>query len=393
MGAEVHLIGSESCLMSLWFAAIAKNKALEELHLDLSRIIKPADYSYLFKALAHNTSLKKVIFQTMSNDDMTEMCRALPDTGVPERFFIVKPHHLDTAAELPGCTELTCISIACCGPLETRPLHNAVYLLPTCSHVKLLRLRMAAEVFNSKLSSFIAQYIANTTALREVDLIFDRLLISNAVDQRERPQRTLLQALSNNKVIRWLSIDGLCYDDTETQMLVDMLHSSRTLCHLSLFPCCHGSASRLIQKLSQGVSSNYTLLGINVYKCGKNCSELFAVEDVVRRNLSLVRRAADFVMGTRHKYCAAAAELLQFRAGLVAKVQELALVDENEAALRIKKSLKSFSELDKFMCLAGVVKCSVVCHKRADGKKQLVDLNLDSWMHIRRYLKVGDILD
>ncbi|KAH8031644.1 hypothetical protein HPB51_019658 [Rhipicephalus microplus] len=75
------------------------------------------------------------------------------------------------------------------------------------------------------------------------------------------------------------------------------------------------------------------------------------------------------------------------------KVQELASVDQYEAVSRIKKSLKSFSELDDFMRLAGVVKCGVTCHSHDDGKKQLVDIGLDCWSLVRQYIKVGDILD
>ncbi|KAH7964217.1 hypothetical protein HPB51_027547 [Rhipicephalus microplus] len=347
--AELHSIRSES----LWLVALKNNKTLRELHLKLSGIIKPADYSHLFKALAQNSSLKKVILQATSDDDMTKICRALQDTGVPERFSIVKPRHLDTGSELLECTELTCISVACCVPFETQSLHSTV----------------------------------------EVDLTFFRNTARDITDPLKRPHRTLLKALSNNKLIRRLSIDGICFDDTEINMMVGILHSSRSLCHLSSFPCSHGSSNQLIRKLSADVASNYTLLSIKAYRCVEYCIEFFAVEDVVRRNLSLVTRGANFVLGKRHKYCAAAAELVQFSSGLVEKVQELALVDENEAVSLIARSLKSFSDLDEFMCLAGVVKCSVVCDKRADGKKQLVDLNHDCWMHIRKYLKVGDILD
>ncbi|KAH7939758.1 hypothetical protein HPB52_017152 [Rhipicephalus sanguineus] len=45
------------------------------------------------------------------------------------------------------------------------------------------------------------------------------------------------------------------------------------------------------------------------------------------------------------------------------------------------------------MCLAGIVKYGVTCKRRDDGQKQLVDLNRDCWLHIRQFLKVGDILD
>ncbi|KAL3227502.1 hypothetical protein MRX96_004203 [Rhipicephalus microplus] len=104
-------------------------------------------------------------------------------------------------------------------------------------------------------------------------------------------------------------------------------------------------------------------------------------------------RAAHFVTGTRLKYCAAAAELVHSNPGLREKVQELASVDQYEAVSRIKKSLKSFSELDDFMRLARVVKYGVTCHSHDDGKKQLVHIGLDCWLLIRQYIKVGDILD
>ncbi|KAL1416966.1 hypothetical protein MTO96_027358 [Rhipicephalus appendiculatus] len=82
-------------------------------------------------------------------------------------------------------------------------------------------------------------------------------------------------------------------------------------------------------------------------------------------------------MGTRHRYCAVAAELAHWNTGLVAKVQALASVDENEAVSRIQNSLKTFFELDDFMCVAGVIKCSATCHTRDDGQLQLTDLNRD----------------
>ncbi|KAL1443495.1 hypothetical protein MTO96_007407 [Rhipicephalus appendiculatus] len=135
------------------------------------------------------------------------------------------------------------------------------------------------------------------------------------------------------------------------------------------------------------------LLGLRTSWYERPCSDWCPIKDIVRRNNSLVTRAAHFVMGTRHKYCATAAELVHSNPGLVEKVQELASIDEGEAASLIKRRLKRLSELDDFMCLAGVVKCSVTCNRRDDGQKQLADLNRDCWLHIRQFLKVSDVLD
>ncbi|KAL1470937.1 hypothetical protein MTO96_040177 [Rhipicephalus appendiculatus] len=166
-----------------------------------------------------------------------------------------------------------------------------------------------------------------------------------------------------------------------------------SLCELFFFPMDHARVISLMRKLSPDISSNYTLLDMRLDRPWKLGGDWFAVADVIRRNCALVTRAAHFVTGTRLRYCAAAAELVHSNPGLVDKVQELASVDEDEAASRIKKSLKSFSELDDFMRLAGVVKYGVTCHSRDDGQTQLLEIGRDCWLCIRQYIKVGDILN
>ncbi|KAH7943544.1 hypothetical protein HPB52_009200 [Rhipicephalus sanguineus] len=387
---DPRLVALTNCssVMSHWLVALAENKSLQELTLCLDWI-DPDDYDSLFKALACNTSLKKVTVRNFPDRHVTQICRALRETGVQDRFVVGKYHVEDTVVKLPECKELSQISVGCPDVDCLESLRRALCFLPTCSHVKSLRFEIFYELFNSEVSSLIAQYITNTTALKELDLSFT----SESLDAVCWADRTLLQALSLNKSVRRLSICGLSFSDTEIQVLVDMLHSSRTLCDLSLDPYDDELTISLTQKLSKNISSNYRLLGLHLPWLPDYSGELFTIEEVVRRNSSLVTRAAHFVMGTRHKYCGAAAELMHFSPGLVDKVQELAFVDENEAASRINKSLKSITEMDDFMCLAGVVKHNVSCHKREDGQKQLVDLNRDCWLHLRRYLKVGDIVD
>ncbi|KAL1423721.1 hypothetical protein MTO96_020788 [Rhipicephalus appendiculatus] len=162
---------------------------------------------------------------------------------------------------------------------------------------------------------------------------------------------------------------------------------------LAFYPDDPRSVISLVQKLSLNFSKNYAALGMQVTKCVELGSDWFTVAGVVHRNDSLVTRASHFVMGTEHKYCAAAFELVHFTPGLVGKVQTLASVDENEAALRIKKTLESISELDVFMRISGVIKNSVTCERRDGGQVQLVNLNRECWLHIRQYIRMDDILD
>lgn len=384
MNTCVPTFFSESTLISLWLAALAKNNRLEELTMGLLWI-KPEDCSSFFRALASHKSLKKVNIPQFRQSDVVQICGAIRDTGVPERFFVGEHQVLrDTAAVLPECKALSRIRLYLRTSYEVELMHTMLRLLPSCSHVKSLSLEMAGEMFNGKVSSLIAQY-TDTTTLRELRL----KLFSGPWHSFDR---ALLKALSNNNSIRRLLLEGLCINEYEAQMLTDMLQSSRTLCHLS-YQCDSDSTASFLGKLSPNISSNYMLLGLYVNWNGRFRSDWHPIHDVVRRNNSLVTRAAHFVMGTRRKYCAAAAELMQFSPGLVEKVQELASVDEEDAVSRIEGSLQSFTELHDFMCLAGVVKKSVSCHRREDGQKQFVDLNRDCWLHLRLYLKVGDILD
>ncbi|KAL1422942.1 hypothetical protein MTO96_021536 [Rhipicephalus appendiculatus] len=340
----------------------------------------------LFKTLASNKSLKSI---TVDGVPTVEICRALRDTGLLERFSFPRPHKVeDPVVTLGECKELSSIDILPGNLRGFRPLHTALSMLPSCSHVTSLFLILWPP-HDGDVISLTEKYIAGTTVLRRLELAIINVT-SNTVD---RPERALMRALSINKSIRKLTMEYTHLDETEIQILVDKLQATRTLCELFFYPDEYTLSNSLIEKLSPRVSSNYTLLAMKTEWVSALHGGWFAVDNVVRRNLALVTRAAHFVMGMRDRYCAAATELVQWNPGLVAKVQALASVDENEAVSRIRNSLKSISELDDFMCMAGVVKCGVTCHTRDDGQLQLTDLNRDCWLHLRQHLKMDDILD
>ncbi|KAH7944272.1 hypothetical protein HPB52_017852 [Rhipicephalus sanguineus] len=203
-----------------------------------------------------------------------------------------------------------------------------------------------------------------TTTLTDLKLRFDVTEVGDVVHEA---RRELARALSVNKGVRRLEVGGSWSDESEAHLLADTLQSSRTLCHVSFFPKEHEIVTSLAGMLSPKISANYSLLSMSGYGSFLRGGHWFQVSEVIRRNCALVTRAAHFVIGTKVKYCAAALELVHSNPGLVEKVRELASVDEDEAASRIKESLKSMSELDDFMRLAGVVRYGVTCHSRDDG--------------------------
>ncbi|KAL3238908.1 hypothetical protein MRX96_021928 [Rhipicephalus microplus] len=376
----------DSSPVPMWLVALAENEVLQQLTLDLSWI-EPYECDSLVKALARHTSLTKVTVQTIRDNCAVQICRSVRDTGVPQRFSIATCQlSEDTVPELQECTELSGVEMDYSqSPDELGILLNKLSYLP--QNIKSLRLTMRESNLPHVLSSLV-HLIGNTASLRELDLRF----FPKSWTSEERPERQLLQALSSNEGIRRVTLHGINYDETDTDMLAKLLCSSRTLCYLSFRPEDGESVPLLLRKLSTDVSGNFTLLGVQVgHVPEESIGDKFFVDDATRRNNALATRAAHFVLGTRHKYCAVAGELARLHPGLVMKVQQLAAVSEEEAVSRIKTALKSIVELDDFMSLAGVVKHSVSCETSDDGEKQLLDLNFECWLHIRQYLKFEDI--
>ncbi|KAH7943837.1 uncharacterized protein LOC119400064 [Rhipicephalus sanguineus] len=382
--------GKVSSRIHPWLVALTENKTLVELTLDLSCFDSDECRSFI-KALASSTTLKQVTVARLRSEDVAEICLAMREAGMRQRFFLGTHQAIkDPVVTLTKCKEMSCVSFDSTELDELEPLRTTLSLLPSCSHVTSLCLRLSLDLLSSEVSTLIAQYITGTTVLRELTLSF---FDNGAGDIIYGTELALVKALSANKSICRLSVRGLCFHENEIQMLAETVRSSRMIYDLAFYPDNYESAILLLSKLSQGICSNYTLLYMLLSQRRELGKDWFTIVDVKRRNLALVTRAAHFVMGTRYKYCAEAAELVHFNPGLVEKVQELASVDQNEAVSRIRSSLKSFSELDDFMRVAGVVKYGVTCHKRSDGRKQLVDIGRDCWLCIRQYLKVGDILD
>ncbi|KAH7944354.1 hypothetical protein HPB52_018609 [Rhipicephalus sanguineus] len=382
--------GSVTPRIDPWLAALRGNNTLDQITLDLSWFNREECWA-LLKALALHASIKKVIVTRIRCEDAEEVCRAIRGSGILQRLTFRESHAThDPVVTISKCKELSFVCLDSTVYDDLNPLRTTLCLLRSSSHVSSLCLTVG--LLNSEVSTLMAKCISSTKVLRRLWLFFSGTDTGNAVD---RPERALFRALSVNKSIRSLFIKGPCFDETETGVLADTLTSGRTVSTLSFCPEDFRSALSLVQQLlSRDFSANYALTDMRLTSCDELGGDWFAISNVVRRNDSLVKRATQFVEGTSsHKYCAAALELVPFNSTLVAAVERSASVDTNEAVLQIQRRLKSFSEMDDFMRMAGVVKESVACYERDDCQTQLVDLNRDCWLHLRQFLKLSNILD
>ncbi|KAL1418512.1 hypothetical protein MTO96_025896 [Rhipicephalus appendiculatus] len=191
---------------------------------------------------------------------MAESFRVLRETGLHERFFLDALYKVEEPfVTLTECKKLSRIHFNSMVLGGFDPVHTALSLLPTCSHVTSLILWVGYQWFDDDAISLMAKYAADTTVLRHLHVGIDDF---QSPDTVARIGRALVQALSSNESVRKLFLVGFYLDDTESQMLVDKLQASRTLYELSLCEEECKSLAPVIQKLSPRVSSNYTLLAV-----------------------------------------------------------------------------------------------------------------------------------
>nr|XP_054923602.1 uncharacterized protein LOC129383248 isoform X3 [Dermacentor andersoni] len=133
--------------------------------------------------------------------------------------------------------------------------------------------------------------------------------------------------------------------------------------------------------------------------CGNRCSEKFSCthsNQATRRNASAVSAAAQFVLGEQDDLEGAnAIELMHDHPRLLEIVMEGADVTKTGAKKMISNTLLRAHRcsLDEFMRMAGVVKERVECLRHPDDRHQLTDIGYDCWLHIRSFLKIGDVLN
>ncbi|KAL3236837.1 hypothetical protein MRX96_022093 [Rhipicephalus microplus] len=286
-----------SVIFRPWLEAFRKNKTLEKLTMELSCFSLEQCRS-LFEALKFNTSLKNITVELIQRFSAAEISRAMRATGVRERFFLSSPSYVtDPGVELMECKDLSNIAVNASAFTNSDSFRTTLRVLPSCAHVTSLSLTVWEEFFDwNVMNGLISQYIAATTVLRELSLVTFHRISDHPYDD----ESVLVRALGSNKSIRRLCINGISFNGSDTQVLTETLQSTRTLCYFFYYPGDQQSIVSLFQKLSPNFSSNYTILELKGCMHQVDHHDLFIMDDVLHRNVSLVARAAHFVMGTRH---------------------------------------------------------------------------------------------
>lgn len=254
---------------------------------------------------------------------------------------------------------------------------------------------MHSYFFDHDLQTAMAAYIAGATALRHFELhvyvdAHEREM--EHVYVSEAPDSPLANALSVHPSLVKIAVRELRLNERDSRSLAEASLGSTSITEVTFAALGTRSNEAFLRFVMPRIERNYHLLRLSLPACEDRDSELAFIRNITRRNSSLITRAARFVMGEQDAYCARAIELVSGHAALVDMVCERAAVEAGEAAAMIRRALglPCLTSLSGFMKLAGVVKHRVQC---VAGRGRTLDqLHEDCWLHIRKYLRVVDIV-
>lgn len=368
-----------------WLAILQNNRTLQELRLNL-KTFSSTDCRAFFAELQKNTSLKRVFLEdlylyfhargVLAYSESTQNKGLLP---------FDRPDILITQ-----CEQLSNVSLVLIEERDVAWMKITLRALPSCSHVTKLRIHIFYARIGDTMEELIADYIKHTNTLQELGLGLPLLPLS-ATESACRTK--LFEALRDNVSLRKLFVHVTWLTKEEAAVFSKILRSRSKIFDLRIRTSAK-STEYLLNCLCPGFSANYTLVSL-WFDCIEPLPltrNLYFAKDVVRRNRDLVARAARGATGSRSRSCAEALEVVARNPALIEKISELETVGEEDAEKIVRSALSDVIGLDNFMRVTGVVKRRVTCLGDETQKLQLDDLDEYSWRHVRRLLRLADVL-
>ncbi|KAH7938022.1 hypothetical protein HPB49_019268 [Dermacentor silvarum] len=392
-----HPVGNAGTRIVPWLLALPRNTSLSSLTIDLLGFTEYECFAF-FRALAYNTSLRRVTVRHLpARGALKHICRTIRDSCMAEKV-VIKDIRVtyDNIAVLPECPEVTSVTVSSLHLFDWDHFYRAFTdVLVACRTLKKLHVCVHSYFFDHDLQTAMAAYIAGATALRHFELhvyvdAHEREMEDVYVS--EAPDSPLVNALSVHPSLVKIAVRELRLNERDSRSLAEASLGSTSITEVTFAALGTRGNEAFLRFVMPRIERNYHLLRLSLPACEDRDSELAFIRNITRRNSSLITRAARFVMGEQDAYCARAIELVSGHAALVDMVCERAAVEAGEAAAMIRRALglPCLTSLSGFMKLAGVVKHRVQC---VAGRGRTLDqLHEDCWLHIRKYLRVVDIV-
>lgn len=340
----------------------------------------------LLTAVRESHSLHQIQFLQVTCSGFCEFVKLVEETDTFDKVAI---RHCYSNASLFADSLRTCESLPLTGSYSFRFL-NTTHLREICSalilndsitSINLCADRQFLEMFDEQCAESLASYVSSTTALKELHVAI------SSVDKSVN--RIVLAGLSANTTIERLEIFSGALYDSDVRMFAKWIQQSKTLYELSASFVPDNASALFLSELFSGLQDCYTLTSLSNARFEYSQAHWQVIQDLLSRNSSLTMRAVHFAMGSTLKRCATAFERVSWHPLVYYRLAQTMPLDE--ARQKLEASKKRL--LMDFWQLTGVVKEDLCCHKCNDGRLQIDELSFDAWMAVRKFLKVGDVLD
>ncbi|KAK8764685.1 hypothetical protein V5799_032702 [Amblyomma americanum] len=341
------------------------------------------DQRVFFEALAANDFIEEVNIQNPHK--FPELCPLICETDTGSRVKIdtirMDERSLESA---PKGLHIRDVRLVLDGRVRPGEVQRCLAQLSTFNSVTSLSVHGKGAI-DAETAELLAQYLRKTRLLSDVTLNFFA---------RHNESLVLLDALSDNTSITTLGVEHWCESVLTARILADIICSSKMIRALTYNLTSCNPSPAFFSALAKHIEGNCTLISVKSYRLKSLAKYWNFIQEVVACNSTLLVRAAQYVTGCAvEKSGAEALELLGSDHMLVAKVQEMASVDEKEANDAINSKLADLDDLDVFMSASGVVRERVVCQESAEGHLCLDTIPYDCWRILRRYLRVRHVVD
>lgn len=226
----------------------------------------------------------------------------------------------------------------------------------------------------------LSRMLATTKTLKRVLL--------NTASSEPLVMATVMNGLRDNHSVTHFDVEYVSNKPPITQAFLDVIQKNTTLVHFGTI----NAPKEELEAIAQGMRENRVLTSLRVWDKSECADAIFAVNEVLRRNVSLLSRAVEFAMdpggfGTK-RFPAEVYEQLCCTDSFAALIVKVAGA---KAVKQLMLNARRYITANLF-AIAGVSKGPVVCWpRRRRNCTQIDSLNYECWLKICSYLKVTDI--
>lgn len=226
----------------------------------------------------------------------------------------------------------------------------------------------------------LSKMLSTTKTLKRVEL--------NTSSSEPQAMATVMNGLKKNRSVTHFDVEYVSEKPPITKALVDMLESNTCLVHFGTII----APKEELEIIAEGMKNNRVLTSLRIMEKQEFADAIFAVNEVLRRNVSLLNRAVEFAMDP-HSFGTARfpAEVFEQLCHTDSFAALLAKVAGTGEAKRLMVNARRYIT-ENLLTITGISKGPVYCAQNRKCKRTQIDsLNFECWLKICSFLKVTDI--